>query len=317
MADFDDYDVQFPTTLYDRPTLAMSNLLLRGDIDAATRSIFSPETLPPRDLQTMRTQIAGKNPHPLVKTILDVATNPLVIAGLIGGYLIYPTASPAALLTMYQGLRKAPPIGAIGRFVTGAFARLRQYPHLHDSIMGLQRDEWRFVAQHGDAFREAYGKLPGVGKGGYEGRLINLRMRGVGKPDAGFQKVLGKYGASNDPLLDRAANFLSREYQGAEAKTRNVANALYAEFRASKAWPELEADARARGMSVGEYLKDYVPTHVKVNRWRRRYGGQFEIARPSADPMAKNLLVNKWETMPDPDELRLLEGKGVRGGAAG
>jgi len=206
---FDQYDADFPISAYDRPTLAMSNLLLRGDIDAATRAIFSPDTLSPAEMQTMRSQIAGPKPHPLVKTVLDVATNPLVIVGLIGGYLLFPAASPKALLQMYQNLRAAPPINAIGRFVTGAFARLRQYPGLHGELMGLSRDSAAFAGKWGDEFKGAYGTVPSVAKGNQQGHLMFLRLSGFEKPRAQFQKVFGAHGASQAPLLARSQMVLS------------------------------------------------------------------------------------------------------------
>ena len=77
------YEGDFPITAYDRPSLAFSNLLLRGNVDAATRAIFSPQSLSPKEMQTITKQLMGGKKNPLIKTVLDVATNPLVIIGIL------------------------------------------------------------------------------------------------------------------------------------------------------------------------------------------------------------------------------------------
>ena len=75
----------WPISFYDRPQLAFANLL-RGDVDAMTRSIFAPQTLTPHEIQNFRNALfRGKKPDPILKTITDIATNPLVIIGLAVG----------------------------------------------------------------------------------------------------------------------------------------------------------------------------------------------------------------------------------------
>jgi hypothetical protein len=313
------YDADFPVTLYDRPTLAMSNLLLRGDIDAATRAIFTPQTLSPGEMQTMRAKLAGSNPHPVVKTVLDVATNPLVLLGLIGGYLIYPSASPQALLQLYQGLRAAPPMGAIGRFVSGAFARLRQYPGLHDNIMGLGRDSMGFVTKWGDEFREAYGTVPGVGKGNPAGHLMALKLQGLDKTGSRMAKFYGKHGLKDVPIVQGAQGVLTPQQLSATQKTRNIFDRLF--LKELKRDPDLYAqlvkDAKARGIKVGDYVKDYWPHHVMPNEMQRRLSRQITGATRASElgPLSKNLWHYTGQVIPDPHQLRALEGAGVRVGA--
>lgn len=331
-ADPVEYDAEFPISAYDRPTLAMSNLLLRGDIDAATRAMFSPETLSPRELQTMRMQIGGRNPHPLVKTVLDVATNPLVIIGLIGGYMVFPTMKPAAMLEFYQGLRKAPPLGAIGRFVTGAFARLRSYPGLHDAIMGLERSAGAFTARHTDDFVNAYGNVASAAKGNEKGFLMFLRKAGFDKGEAGFQKTYGKYGAAARPLLDHSRDFLSAEELGAIDRTGNVFRGIFKEYEKDpRAWGKLVAYAKANGIDIGKEIESYAPFHSRQNQWRQDLmrdipmipagqlprgvnAGSVEDWMESG-PLSKNLWARHHNSIPNPDQLRKLEGKGVWSGA--
>jgi len=113
-----------PANFYDRPTHALSNLLLRGDVDAATRAIFAPNTLTPTELQTFSNKLLGPKPNTLVKTITDIATNPLVILGLVAGYLIWPLKGDA-VFKLATGLKQAPPVGALSSWAHSAFANLR------------------------------------------------------------------------------------------------------------------------------------------------------------------------------------------------
>ncbi|MFH0981800.1 MAG: hypothetical protein V2A79_09705 [Planctomycetota bacterium] len=335
--DHQSYDAEFPVTAYDRPTLAMSNLLLRGDIDAATRAIFTPETLSPRELQTMRMRIAGPKPHPLVKTVLDVATNPLVIIGLIGGYLAFPTMKMEgpALLEFYQGLRKAPPVGAIGRFVTGAFARLRSYPGLHEAVMGLERSAAQFSARHAEEFAAAYGSVPAAAKGSEKGWLMFLRKAGFTEPEANWQKIYGKYGAAKRPLLDHSRDFLSAgEFGelGAIDKTGNVFKGILKELQQNPVeWKKLVAEAKGRGIDIGKEIEHYAPFHARPTKWRQDLMRDIPIApvgQPprgvaagsaedwlASGPISKNLWPRHHNSIPNPDQLRRVEGKGVWVGA--
>lgn len=72
-----------PTTVYERGKLA-GGALLGGQVDAATAAIFAPMELSPSELQGIRDRLTGHNKYadnPFIKTILDTATNPIVMIG--------------------------------------------------------------------------------------------------------------------------------------------------------------------------------------------------------------------------------------------
>lgn len=74
---------EFPLTIYDRPSIAAANLL-SGNLDATTRAIFSPMTLSPNEMKNIRQMFLKDLPDdPVTKTAVDLATNPIVIIGLI------------------------------------------------------------------------------------------------------------------------------------------------------------------------------------------------------------------------------------------
>ena len=99
---------EFPVTLYDRPGLALSNLLLRGNVDAATRSLFSPDTLTPKEMQTFSSLIKGDGKNKLLNTVADVVTNPLVLLGVVMA-IKYPIGKSNAIWKIGQGLAEGKP----------------------------------------------------------------------------------------------------------------------------------------------------------------------------------------------------------------
>ncbi|KKL79129.1 hypothetical protein LCGC14_2017890, partial [marine sediment metagenome] len=125
----------FPISVYDRPNLAFANLL-KGDVDAMTRSIFAPQTLTPHEIQSFSNALfKGKKPNPLLKTITDIATNPLVIIGLAVGLWKFPIGSTKPLMDLAAGM--LPKATAMGKMMSGlhpAINNLRSVPGLYQSL---------------------------------------------------------------------------------------------------------------------------------------------------------------------------------------
>lgn len=103
--------MKFPLTAYDRGIIALGNLST-GNLDATTRAIFAPMTLTPDEIKTIQSQYlkgAGKE-NPIIRTALDLATNPLIIVGLVmmfgpwGG--VAKPAQLAKILTGARGVRQ-------------------------------------------------------------------------------------------------------------------------------------------------------------------------------------------------------------------
>ena len=150
----------FPITFYDRPQLAFSNLL-RGDIDAATRSIFAPQTLTPHEIQSFQNALfKGKKPNPLLKTITDMATNPLVIIGLAVGLWKFPIGSTKPLIDLAAGM--LPKAAAMGKMMSGlhpAINNLRSVPGLYQSLADVVSSKTKFISKHIDSINKALRKL--------------------------------------------------------------------------------------------------------------------------------------------------------------
>lgn len=318
-----EYGIQWPIEIYDRPMLAMSNLLLRGNVDAATRAIFTPETLTPSEMETLTRRFAGPRPNRLTKTILDVATNPLVIAGLVGGYLLWPAAGQAALAETFLALRKAvPETGLLGKFVGASFTRLRHLVgkdgSMHEAIMDLSRAATNFASKHHDLRADAYGQLgDAVGKGGAGGHRMAAYMQGWGRGSGELKQLYGIEGPISPGLQAKMQAFQGEI--GAADKTKNWSRALIEKVLGTDAAArkELEALATERGVSVGQILEDYFPHSTAPNEWRRAVlrNARMEEKIDWRKPLSGNLLRRPGRNIPDPKQLLAMEARGeVRAG---
>lgn len=265
-----------PITFYDRPEVMFGNLL-RGDVDGMTRAMLSPDTLSPNQMRDVKDMIlGGKKPTPVMKTILEVATNPLVILGLIAAYR-YPMGSTKTLLAIRDGmLPKAAAMGKMSSGIHGALMNLRTIPGMFESLWGLSRETERFITTHGtkaNAIFKGAQALQPVTKA--EGALIAARLDGL--HDAGHYMVkalkdapeyaafMGSAEAPIAPGLQRtmsprlisAADKLKTWYKG-------VWDSLYANPTTRKS---MESAAAKKGIRLGGEVGFYYPHQGGYNKY--------------------------------------------------
>ena len=142
--------VEFPATIFERPALSLTNLA-SGRVGAAGRSLFAPDTLTPTEASPpqWKRDLLGKNPNPLLKTIVDVASNPLVVAGLITGFILYPQGSTKSLVALAEGIGpQAKYMNRVTGFASGAMTHLR-------GVGGFIGGKWRgLYSAYDDVIRE-------------------------------------------------------------------------------------------------------------------------------------------------------------------
>ncbi|MCP4996501.1 MAG: hypothetical protein GY934_22400, partial [Gammaproteobacteria bacterium] len=324
-----DYGIDFPVSIYERPMHAMSNLLLRGNVDAATRAIFQPDTLSPTEMKTLTNRFAGPNPSPLIKTILDVATNPLVIGGLIGGYLLYPAVGGATLAKVFSGMRAGvPKTGLLGDFVGASYSRLRHLvkpavkgkpaQSMLGAIQDVNQSIGHFVERHQLWRAEAYGHMgTSVGKGGAAGRRIAAMSQGWNKGlDSDLRHVLGKY-MDDVPMTPGLQGKMSRDELTAVGKIKKGLAKLYDEVIPENMRATFEAEAKKRGTTLGKERENFFPHTGTPNELRRKiiqYGEYDPVTKKGVvnyrKPLADNLKRRKGWNIPDPVELREMEAAG-------
>ena len=259
---------EFPISLYDRPQLALSNLILHADVDAATRSIFSPQTLSPNEMLTFRKMmLKGRKPNKLLETLLDISTNPLVIIGLVAG-LHWPVGSTKPLFEIAEGLRPiATKMLPFMSSIHSAFTNLRKWPELYQWMTGVSRATADFIEEFGpkmnNIFREG-GKLNSLDQSKivfYIERWNKPVVKHIaGKiqtiyPELGIEPLAPGLQAKMEPRLISIADQLT---------------GLFAQIR-DKFKPEvldrIRGELQGKGIKIGDWMENYFPHKSLYNKY--------------------------------------------------
>ena len=316
----------FPITFYDRPQLAFSNLL-RGDIDAATRSIFAPQTLTPSEIQSFRNALfKGKKPNPLLKTITDMATNPLVIIGLAVGLWKFPIGSTKPLLDLAAGL--LPKSVAMGKMMSGlhpAINNLRSVPGLYQALADVVETKTRFIGKHIDSINKAFVKAGRISKA--EGYMIAARLDGLHTPQHALVKMLGKepeiirvMGGIGFPVAGGLKAGMRKEVSGLAGGLRGWMGKVRATLKATPGGEDRIRDALAKqGLTYGDDVKHYFPRNAQYDKYylkavrgttRKRYA-KFMRKEAGVGPISGHTIARSGGGMPNIEHLKLLESQGV------
>jgi hypothetical protein len=128
--------MDFPVSAYDAPKLALMNLM-KGNMSATMRSIFQQDTLSPEEMESMRSRWAPKVTNPILKTAMELSTNPLVWIGVILS-LKFKTASPDMLYKLGRDSKVlAKSIGPLAGWMHAPLARVRHIEGLQDDLIGM------------------------------------------------------------------------------------------------------------------------------------------------------------------------------------
>ena len=278
---------EFPVTLYDRPGLAISNLLLRGNVDAATRSLFSPDTLTPKEMRTFSSLIVGKGENKLLKTIADVVTNPLVLLGVVMA-IKYPIGKSNAIWEIGQGLAKGKP-GALMSYAQSAFDNLRNRPHAYRALTGMAKETGNMIDEYGQSFNKFVEKY--VAKTGSkltESDLLKVSadLQGFGEVIADTKSMVkGKevitagiargtrkaakqvYGIRPDePLWAGLRNGMRRELIEFSDDIKSWYDGLHGKFTADpKAFEAFKDEMASKGVQIGDKMDFYHPIHARFS----------------------------------------------------
>jgi len=299
--------VDLPFSVYDRPTLMLSNLLLRGDVDAATRAIFAPNSLTPTETQTFKNKLLGPKPNKLMATLVDVATNPLVILGLVAGYLVWPIRGAAAT-KLAAGLTKAPPVGALSSWANSAFTNMRNLPGVYDKFVTVADDATSFITKYRDEFHAA---LKGTNIDETSAMAMAMRQQGWHKAGANIQ---GRWGLSKTrPIMTNYQGKATREMISAGDRIDNIFHKMRAEMKADpKKWDAFVANMKARGIDIGDDIDDYWPRHTVPNEVQQAFSADLKIPEHmyTSERISGNLFARTGEAIPDMAQLKRLEDAG-------
>src|SRR4030042_611022 len=268
----------FPVTFYDRPSLMFGNLL-RGDVDGMTRSMLSPDTLTPTQMKDVTDLLTkGKKPSPVMKTILDIATNPFVIIGLIAS-LKFPMGSTKVLLDIRKGLLpKAAAMGKITGGIHGALMKLRTIPEAFETLWGIVRNTEDFATRHGTKanaiFKEA-STLKAVSKA--EGYLVSARLDGLHTPGHYMVKALQNepeglafMGAKDIPISTNIQKTMDSRLVSLSDTLKGWYKGIWGDLFSNPATREsMERSATQKGLRVGKELEFYHPHQGNFNKYHQ------------------------------------------------
>jgi hypothetical protein len=316
----------FPITFYDRPQLAFSNLL-QGNIDAATRSIFAPQTLTPHEIQSFSNALfKGKKPNPLLKTITDMATNPLVIIGLAVGLWKFPIGSTKPILDLAAGL--LPKSVAMGKMMGGlhpAINNLRTVPGMYQALADVVSSKTKFITQQIDDVNSLFGKAGRLSKA--EGYAVAARLDGLHRPSHLMVKMLGNepeiiavMGGKNIPIATGIDGKMRRETQGLYGNMRGWLNKIRTTLKNTPGGEDRIRDTLAKqGLTYGDDVKYYFPRNAQYDKYylktvrnttRSRYG-KFMRKEAATGPIPKHSIARTGGSIPNIEHLRLLESQGI------
>ena len=267
----------FPVSFYDRPQYAFGNLL-RGDVDGVTRAMLSPDTMSPAQMKTVRdVLLKGKKVNPVLRTITDIATNPLVIMGLAVGMWKFPLGTTNSLLQLRRGL--LPKSAAMGKMMSGlhgAAMNLRSVPGMFESLLGVTRETTKFMSRHADQANVIFQKGGRLSKA--QGYLVSARLDGLHKAEHYMVKTLRNepewlafMGGKDVPIAPGLQKSMDRNLLGLSDRLRGWYNGVRSEVSADpKALKRIKDAVEKKGLKFGEDVVDYFPHHGNYNRYYQR-----------------------------------------------
>jgi hypothetical protein len=314
----------FPVTFYDRPQYMFANLL-RGDVDGMTRAMLSPDTLSPSQIKTVRDLLLkGKKPSPVMKTILDIATNPLVIIGLIAG-LRFPMGSTKVLLDIRKGL--LPKAAAMGKWMGGlhgALMKLRTIPEAFETVIGITREGERFATKHGTIANNIFVNAGQMSKA--DGALVAARLDGLQKSTHYMVKALQNepewlafMGAKDVPIAANLQNVMDRRLISVSDKLRNMFKGIWDQLKSSKEFfKNVQASNAKKGLRLGDEIEDYLPRQGTFNRYHQQHirgvnGTNYRkhLHSVMTDKIAKEEIARTGGLFVDPEYLLIAEERGA------
>ncbi len=316
----------FPITFYDRPQLAFANLL-RGDVDAMTRSIFAPQTLTPHEIQSFRNALfKGKKPSPLMKTITDIATNPFVIIGLAVGLWKFPIGSTKPLLDLAAGL--LPKSVAMGKTMSGlhpAITNLRSVKGMYQALADVVSTKINFIGNQMDDLERIFGRAGRISK--VEGYAVAARLDGLHKPTHAMVKMLGNepeiiavMGGKNIPVAAGLKLGMRKEVSGLAGGLRGWLNKTRTTLKSTPGGEARVKDSLSKlGLTYGDDVGSYFPRnaqfdkyHLKVVRGttKSRYK-KFTRKEARTGPLSGESIARTGGGITNLDQLQLMESAGL------
>jgi len=303
----------FPMNSYDRARLAFANAA-RLDLDGTVRAIFQPTTLSPQQRKSFSQEYAG---DPLMQAVVDTATNPLVIIGVLL-HLRFPLLKAHEIFKMRHRASQSSGLSWLGRNISNLMSILDDRPDLWKIISGASKRSRGWVLNNYEpiqkAFQTAFTSKLGRGPTEEELHIISHMVKGHMEPMSAkgnrlFNNILGTTGVNltGKSILNAEAIRKMPSY----GAMRHVANVAGDQF--NKMWDTLgseEAQAVLKDVLKNHYIYDPV---IGLGRSVKR--GKIQLGRKQSNylPEIINLNPNSL-SMETPDITQYLKEVAARTG---
>lgn len=246
---------EFPLTLYDRPSLALANLL-GGSFTPTVEALFNPEGLSPSELKTIRHRfLKGKAAqNPLIKAAVDIASNPLFIMGVLlavspWGKIIKPKQYHQLLI---EGQEAIKPIGALMKWVSSPFIAYRNVPKFVTRMIDHLRDQSQFTRGMVDDINRALTKLGTITD--KEAQLVGMFQEGWHKSS---KMIAAAVPGARAKELKKAWNPVLRRYThhfGADTKNITLAPGLIPALKSRTGLYEFATEMQRINVKYGKRI---------------------------------------------------------------
>lgn len=259
--------MSLPTTPYDRPSVAL-RLALQGRGRAAGTALFAPHSLAPDDLKTLGSEFYDEDDPSILKAILSVATNPVVIAGLVlaAAFPIAKSVNALAIRNSVVNFQKG-----FGPILSKILPWRDQIPtqladKMDDVVVGMAhtKEKWSHgIGQAIASFNKALGRNADAAMGRDSGtRIVSHleNMVGVGqvsrelgiKAPVISKAAVSKFASSNPALhnaevatakaIRESLDFFKAEHGANAGKT--IVGAFLESAKANRPWANLASKSR-------------------------------------------------------------------------
>ena len=292
-----------------------------------TRAIFSPQTLTPHEIQSFRNALfKGKKPSPLMKTITDIATNPLVIIGLAVGLWKFPIGSTKPLLDLAKGMM--PKAAAMSKTMSGlhpAISDFRTIPGLYQTLADVVKTKIDFIGNQMDDLGQIFGKAGRISKA--EGFAVAARLDGLHRPTHSMVKMLGNepeiiavMGGKGVPVAAGLKAGMRKEVQGLYGGLRGWFNKIRTTLKNAPDGEKRIQDALAKhGLTYGDDVEYYFARNAQFDKYhlkairgttRPRYR-QFMRKEAATGPIPKHSIARTGGGIVNLEHLQELESAGL------
>lgn len=310
----------FPFSIYDRPSFAAGNLL-RGHPDAAIRAIFEPNTLSPDELKKSYQLFVDTSNNPLMDTILDIATNPLVILGLVSA-VAFPIASPGAMAEYATSLKTAlPAISKLTSKTHSAWSAFRNVPGLWEDMVKLVNNQKKYEYEMYDGVKTLMDEFKA--KAGRA--LTDDDMLKVGAFLEDWHKDSTFYSVSVANALEKDAERMTLAPELEKNMGTHLVNfAKGVRKILDKDWESLSKDSSMKKIMQElkrkgiDYTEGYLPRAVRGRiyeyKWMRgldRDSYMRVMYNQLKSANSAHLNARKWMSLPNAEDLERLKELGV------